>query len=67
MSTRTYPVSGMTCGHCVSAVRSEVSQVTGVQEVSVDLEQGTITVTGDQVDDQAVAAAVDEAGYAVVG
>jgi len=67
VSTRTYTVEGMTCGHCVSAVTGEVSQVSGVTDVRVDLEAKTVTVTGDGVDDTAVAAAVDEAGYTVAG
>ncbi len=67
MSTRTYTVEGMTCGHCVNAVTGEVSKVSGVTDVRVDLEAKTVTVTGDGIDDAAVAAAVDEAGYAVAG
>jgi copper chaperone len=63
MSTRTYTVEGMTCGHCVSAVSGEVSKVSGVTDVAVDLDAKTLTVTGEQFDDEAVAAAVDEAGY----
>lgn len=66
-TTTTYQVSGMTCGHCVSAVTSEVSQVPGVTGVEVDLASGAVTVTSDgPLDRAAVAAAVDEAGYAVV-
>ena len=68
MSTATYTVTGMTCGHCVSAVTEEVGAVPGVTEVQVDLETGTLTVTSENpVDDDAVAAAVDEAGYALAG
>lgn len=59
---KTYPVNGMTCGHCVSAVSEEVGKVPGVQSVHVDLAAGTVTVTGD-VDVNAIRAAVDEAGY----
>jgi len=67
VSTRTYTVEGMTCGHCVGAVTGEVSKVSGVTDVRVDLEAKTVTVTGDGIDDAAVAAAVDEAGYTVAG
>ena len=68
MSTATYTVVGMTCGHCVSAVTEEVSQVPGVTAVDVDLASGAVTVTSDgPVDDDAVRAAVDEAGYEVAG
>jgi copper chaperone CopZ len=66
-TTRTYTVDGMTCEHCVRAVTGEVTRVAGVTDVRVDLAARTVTVTGDPVDDAAVAAAVDEAGYAVVG
>jgi copper chaperone len=62
---RTYNVSGMTCGHCKSAVVNEVLQVPGVRAVDVDLEGGVLTVRG-EADDAAIRAAVDEAGYAVV-
>ena len=66
MTTTTYTVSGMTCEHCVRAVTDEVSAVEGVESVAVDLASGQVTVesSGD-VDDAAVAAAVEEAGYAV--
>ena len=68
MSTATYTVTGMTCAHCVNAVTEEVSAVPGVTTVEVDLASGRLTVTGDApVDDAAVAAAVDEAGYALAG
>ena len=65
MTTRTYTVEGMTCTHCVNAVTSEVRKVPGVSDIAVDLPAGTVTVTGDPVDDAAIAAAVDEAGYTV--
>ncbi|KAB2344771.1 heavy-metal-associated domain-containing protein [Actinomadura rudentiformis] len=66
MSTATYTVAGMTCGHCVSSVKEEVSQVAGVTAVDVDLASGRLTVTSDSpVDDALIAAAVDEAGYEV--
>ena len=64
MITTSYTVQGMTCGHCVEAVRSEVAQVDGVTAVSVDLETGALDVTSvDTLDRALVAAAVDEAGY----
>ena len=62
----TYTVSGMTCGHCVDAVRSELGEVPGVSAVRVDLASGTVTVRSDRpLDETAVRAAVDEAGYAL--
>jgi copper chaperone len=68
VSTSSYTVVGMTCGHCVSAVTEEVSQVAGVTGVDVDLASGGLTVTSEAaVDDTAVRAAVEEAGYEVAG
>ena len=68
MATSTYTVAGMTCGHCVSAVTEEVTALPGVTDVDVDLASGRLTVTSDApVDDDAVRAAVDEAGYELTG
>ena len=68
MTTQTFTVTGMTCGHCVSAVTEEVSQVPGVTAVAVDLASGGLTVTSEApVDETAVRAAVEEAGYEVAG
>jgi len=64
MSVNTFTVTGMTCGHCVASVTEEVQEIPGVSDVEVVLETGTVTVTSDQpVDDAAVKAAVEEAGY----
>lgn len=66
MSTSTYTVVGMTCGHCVNSVTEEVTAVPGVTGVEVDLASGGMTVRSDSgVDDAAVRAAVEEAGYQV--
>ncbi|WP_432548611.1 heavy-metal-associated domain-containing protein [Kineococcus sp. SYSU DK004] len=68
MSTTEYTVSGMTCDHCARAVTAEVSAVPGVRGVSVDVAAGRVAVEADgPVDAAAVAAAVEEAGYEVVG
>ena len=64
MTTTTYDVKGMTCGHCVRSVTEEITGVEGVSAVDVDLEAGTATVTGDAAPD-AVKAAVVEAGFEV--
>ena len=66
MSVKSFNVVGMTCGHCVSAVTSEVSKIDGVTKVEVDLPSGVVSVESDRpVDADAFAAAVDEAGYTV--
>lgn len=61
--TTTYTVPGMTCGHCEASVSEELSAVAGVESVSVDLKTKLVTVTGSQLDDTALRAAIDEAGY----
>jgi copper chaperone CopZ len=65
--TRTYTVKGMTCSHCVLSVTEEVSEIAGVRDVDVDLASGRLAVGGDGFSDDAVRAAVAEAGYEVVG
>ncbi|GAA4283617.1 heavy-metal-associated domain-containing protein [Brevibacterium daeguense] len=69
MSTTTITVTGMTCGHCVSAVQEELGALPGVTGVDVELVAGgdsPVTITSDQpLDSAAVEAAVDEAGYEV--
>lgn len=65
-STSTYTVTGMTCGHCVASVTEEVQEIPGVENVEVVLETGALTVTSTEpVDEAAVKAAVEEAGYQV--
>jgi copper ion binding protein len=62
--TSTYTVTGMTCGHCVASVTEEVQEIPGVERVDVVLDTGAVTVTSaEPVDDAAVKAAVEEAGY----
>jgi copper chaperone len=64
ITTTTYMVSGMTCGHCVSSVTAELSRLDHVTGVEVTLESGAVTVTSDApLDEDLVRAAVDEAGY----
>ncbi len=62
----TYRVDGMSCDHCRVAVTGEVSQVAGVRSVDVDLDSKLVRVEGAGVDDAAVVAAIDEAGYDAV-
>jgi copper chaperone CopZ len=62
--TSTYTVVGMTCGHCVQAVTGELNALPGVDAVQIDLGTGAVTVTSEApLADDAVRAAVDEAGY----
>jgi copper chaperone len=63
---RSYTVAGMTCDHCVLSVREEVAEIAGVSSVDVELASGRLTVAGYGFSDDAVAAAVAEAGYEVV-
>lgn len=68
MQQSVFSVSGMTCGHCVNAVRAEVSQIPGVTSVDVDLGTGQVTVSASgELDRAAVSAAVEEAGYQLTG
>lgn len=59
----TYTVPGMSCGHCKSAVEQEVGAVDGVDSVAVDLETKLVVVRGEGLSDEALRAAIDEAGY----
>jgi copper chaperone CopZ len=61
--TATYSVPGMSCGHCRAAIISEVSTVPGVDTIDVDLDAKIVTVSGCSLDDAALIAAIDEAGY----
>lgn len=63
-TTSTYTVSGMTCGHCVQAVKTEIGKIHGVTGVDVDLASGRVVVdAAAAIADSDIAAAVDEAGY----
>jgi copper chaperone len=63
-NTKSYTVTGMTCAHCVASVTEEVQEIPGVEDVDVVLESGSLTVTSaEPLDDAAVKAAVEEAGY----
>jgi copper chaperone len=66
MTTRTYDVPGISCGHCKAAIEGEVGKLDGVDVVAVDIDTRTVTVDGSVTDD-AVRAAIDTAGYDVAG
>ena len=66
MTTSTYTVTGMTCGHCAGSVQNEIGKIDGVTGVDVDLATGLVKVESTApIADTDVAAAVDEAGYQV--
>ncbi len=62
MSTVTYNVPDISCGHCVQAITGAVSPLEGVESVDVSIDDKTVTVVG-AFDDTAVREAIDEAGY----
>lgn len=64
MTSSTFTVTGMTCQHCVTSVTTELSELEGVTEVSVNLENGHVTIESEgELDTAQVEAAVSEAGY----
>ena len=66
-TTTQFQVTGMTCGHCEMSVREEVSELPGVQAVEVSHETGVLSISSEQeLEDSAVLAAVEEAGYTAV-
>jgi copper chaperone len=65
-TTTTITVDGMTCGHCVNAVQTEVGKIDGVTDVNVDLASGQVTIVADPAPDAgALREAVEEAGYEI--
>lgn len=63
MSAITYTVPDMSCGHCKKAVTEELTQVPGVESVEVDLKTKLVVVQGEGLEDAALRAAIEEAGY----
>lgn len=67
MTISEFQVTGMTCGHCEMSVREEVGEIAGVGEIQVSAKTGKLVVTSaGAIDDAAVLAAVEEAGYTAV-
>jgi len=67
MNSTLYQVTGMTCGHCEHAVKSEVAKVPGIETVAVSSADGILRIeSAEPLDDAAILAAVDEAGYSAV-
>jgi copper chaperone CopZ len=68
MPTYSYLVTGMTCAHCVASVTEELSALPGVDDVSVELASGRVTITAAQtLADSVVRTAVEEAGFVLAG
>lgn len=63
--SRTFTVPGMSCRHCKEAASRGIGAVAGVVSVDVDLDSKLVTVTGENLDDSALRAAIDEVGYEV--
>ena len=61
-ATRTYSVPGMTCGHCKASIEGEVGKLAGIEGIVVDLDAKTVSVQGTATDN-AIRAAIDEAGF----
>jgi copper chaperone len=60
---KTYTVRAIHCGHCAAAIEEEVSGVAGVEAVDVDLDAKVVTIRGEALSDEALRAAIEEAGY----
>ncbi len=68
MRTITVTVTGMNCGHCATAVREEIGEISGVNTVDVDLATGAVTIDSDTVvEPTAIKSAVEDAGYQLAG
>jgi copper chaperone CopZ len=61
--TITYTVPAIHCAHCAMSIREEVAEVEGVEDVDVDLDSKIVTISGRELDDAALRAAIVEAGY----
>ncbi|MDO4684909.1 MAG: heavy-metal-associated domain-containing protein [Corynebacterium sp.] len=66
MPSKEYKVTGMTCEHCASAVKDEITAIDGVTGVEVDVATGLVQVSGSDFTEEAIREAVEEAGYTVV-
>lgn len=66
ITTIAITVPGMTCGHCEAAVKGEIGKLAGVSSVDVNLDTKAVVVAGEQLDLDAIVAAVDEAGFEAV-
>ena len=68
MTTTTVTVTGMSCGHCATSVREELTEIPGVHAVNVDVVSGSVTIDSDSaLESAAIRAAVEDAGYQLAG
>ena len=65
MQDLTFSVPAISCGHCVNAITEEVMKVDGVRELDIDLDAKVVVVRGEHLDDEAIRAAIDEAGFEI--
>jgi copper chaperone CopZ len=65
MSMITYSVPDISCGHCAAAITTELQTVPGVEAIEVDVKSRTVTIRGRLLDEAAIVAAIDAAGYEV--
>ena len=61
--TVTYSVPAIHCAHCAMSIREEISEIEGVEEIDVNLDAKLVTVSGRELDDAKLRAAIEEAGY----
>ena len=61
--TVTYSVPAIHCAHCEMSIREEVSEVDGVDDIDVDIDSKLVTIRGRELSDEALRAAIQEAGY----
>ena len=63
MNTRTLKIQGMSCGHCVKALKKELEKIEGLTVLSVEIGSAKVSWNGKEIDDKVLAAAVNEAGF----
>jgi copper chaperone len=66
MTTKELKIEGMSCNHCVMAVRKGLSKLESVRVDDVQIGSAKVEYDESKVDEKALAAAVEEAGYKVV-
>ena len=64
--TVTYSVPSVSCGHCQTTIAAEVTAIDGVETIDVDLDTKLVRISGENLDDRALRAAIEEAGYEAV-